>query len=69
MIRRLTLRNWRNYEDITVEFGAGTTFVVASNGVGKTSLVEAARWALFGTIASGGNAAIRARRSLRPRDC
>ena len=59
MIRRLTLRNWRNYQDITVEFGAGTTFVVASNGVGKTSLVEAARWALFGTIASGGNAAIR----------
>lgn len=60
MIRRLMLRNWRNYEDFTVEFGTGTTFVVASNGVGKTSLVEATRWALFGTIASGGNAAIRA---------
>jgi DNA repair exonuclease SbcCD ATPase subunit len=60
MIRRLKLRNWRNYEDVTVEFEAGTTFVVASNGVGKTSLVEAARWALYGTIASGGNAAIRA---------
>ena len=58
MIRQLTLRNWRNYEDVTVEFGAGTTFVVASNGVGKTSLVEAAQWALFGTIAPG-NAAIR----------
>lgn len=60
MIRRLTLQNWRNYEDITVEFGGGTTFVIASNGVGKTSLVEAARWALFGRIAPGGNAAIRA---------
>jgi DNA repair exonuclease SbcCD ATPase subunit len=59
MIRRLTLRNWRNYEDITVKFEAGTTFVVASNGVGKTSLVEAARWALFGMIAPG-TAAIRA---------
>ncbi|GAA1290443.1 hypothetical protein Psi02_15360 [Planotetraspora silvatica] len=60
MIRRLTLRNWRNYEDVTVEFETGTTFVVASNGVGKTSLVEAARWALFGTVASGGYAAVRA---------
>lgn len=60
MIKRLTLRNWRNYEDATVEFGAGTTFVVASNGVGKTSLVEAVRWALFGTMPHGGNAAIRA---------
>lgn len=60
MIRRLTLRNWRNYEDATVQFGPGTTFVVASNGAGKTSLVEAARWALFGKISSSGNAAIRA---------
>lgn len=60
MIRRLTLKNWRNYEDVTIPFEAGTTFVVASNGVGKTSLVEAARWALFGTIGSSGNAAIRA---------
>jgi DNA repair exonuclease SbcCD ATPase subunit len=60
MIRRLTLKNWRNYEDATIDFGAGTTFIVASNGMGKTSLVEAARWALFGTMAPGGNAAIRA---------
>ncbi|MEV4323104.1 AAA family ATPase [Microbispora rosea] len=60
MIRRLKLRNWRNYADVAFDFHAGTTFVVASNGVGKTSLVEAARWALFGTIAPGGNAAIRA---------
>jgi DNA repair exonuclease SbcCD ATPase subunit len=58
MLRRLTLRNWRNYEDLTVEFSPGTTFVVASNGVGKTSLVEAARWALFGTKAPG-EAAVR----------
>jgi DNA repair exonuclease SbcCD ATPase subunit len=54
------LKDWRSYEDVTVEFGAGTTFVVASNGVGKTSLVEAARWALFGSMAPGGDAAIRA---------
>ncbi|WP_200215495.1 AAA family ATPase [Micromonospora coerulea] len=60
MIRRLTLKNWRSYEDVTVEFGAGTTFVVASNGVGKTSLVEAARWALFGRIAPEGHGAVRA---------
>jgi DNA repair exonuclease SbcCD ATPase subunit len=60
MIRRLTLKNWRNYEDATIEFGVGTTFIVASNGMGKTSLVEAARWALFGTMVPGGNAAIRA---------
>ncbi len=48
MIRRLVLKNWRNYEDIDLTFGSGTTFIVAPNGVGKTSLIEAAAWAIFG---------------------
>jgi DNA repair exonuclease SbcCD ATPase subunit len=60
MIRRLSLRNWRNYEDVTIEFRPGTTFVVASNGVGKTSLAEAARWALFGTKTRDNHLAVRA---------
>jgi len=59
MIRRLALTNWRNYSDVDVQFEAGTTFVVAANGIGKSSLVEAARWALFGHIA-GTATAIRA---------
>jgi DNA repair exonuclease SbcCD ATPase subunit len=49
MIRRLILENWRSYRHADIALPAGTTFVVASNGIGKTSLVEAARWALFGT--------------------
>ena len=49
MIRRLILENWRNYLNADVPLSKGTTFVVASNGVGKTSFVEAARWALFGS--------------------
>lgn len=59
MIRNLTLTNWRNYEDVEIELGAGTTFVVASNGVGKTSLVEAARFALFGTASTDSASPIR----------
>lgn len=55
MILRLQLNNWRNYEDVTISFQPGTTFVVASNGVGKSSLVEAARWALFGVPGGGGS--------------
>lgn len=50
MITRLELTNWRNYEHADLVLGPGTTFVVASNGVGKTSLVEAARWALFARV-------------------
>lgn len=48
MIRRLALKNWRNYQDIDLELKPGTTFIVAPNGVGKTSLMEAAAWAIFG---------------------
>jgi len=54
MIEQLRLTNWRNYEGVEIELNAGTTFVVASNGVGKTSLVEAARYALFGVAPPDG---------------
>ena len=48
MIRRLTLQNWRAYESAAIGFELGTTFVVAPNGIGKTSLLEAAQFALTG---------------------
>lgn len=51
MIRRLQLTSWRAYEDLTLSLGPGTTFVVAPNGIGKTSLIEAAGWALYGVAA------------------
>lgn len=51
MIRRLQLRNWRAYENLDLELGPGATFVVASNGIGKTSLIMGAGWGLFGDVA------------------
>jgi DNA repair exonuclease SbcCD ATPase subunit len=51
MIRRLQLRNWRAYENLDLELGPGATFVVASNGIGKTSLIMGACWGLFGDAA------------------
>lgn len=56
MIRRLALKNWRNYEDIDLALSPGTTFIVAPNGVGKTSLMEAASWAIFGAARQPGDA-------------
>ncbi len=50
MIRRLRLVNWRAYEHLELEFRPGATFVVAPNGVGKSSIVEGARFALFGAV-------------------
>ena len=52
MIHRLRLRNWRSYEDLDLRLNPGTTFVVAPNGVGKTSLVYGLAWAVFGKHSS-----------------
>lgn len=48
MIKYLLVRNWRGYEKFALEPEPGLTFVVAENGTGKTSLLQAASWALFG---------------------
>jgi DNA repair exonuclease SbcCD ATPase subunit len=48
MIHRISLRNWRAYESAQIPFEEGTTFIVAPNGIGKTSLLEAAKFALTG---------------------
>ena len=44
------MQNWRAYEHLDLHFEPGATFVVAPNGVGKSSIVEGARYALFGSI-------------------
>lgn len=51
MIERLRLSNWRAYDSLDLELGPGATFIAASNGIGKTSLVMGAAWGVFGDIA------------------
>jgi DNA repair exonuclease SbcCD ATPase subunit len=51
MIQRLELQNWRAYDRLDLELGPGATFVVASNGIGKTSLIMGAAWGIFGDMA------------------
>ena len=63
MIRRLVLENWRAYEHLTLDLQPGTTFVVAPNGVGKSSIVEGARFALFGFVPPAREGAARVART------
>ena len=49
MIKSLRLTNWRAYDQLALDFDAGTTFIVAPNGVGKTSIVMGLAWGLFGS--------------------
>jgi recombinational DNA repair ATPase RecF len=63
VIRRLTLQNWRAYEHLELDFAPGATFVVAPNGVGKSSIVEGARFALFGFVPPARDGAARVART------
>lgn len=46
MITRVRLTNWKAYDHFDVDLGPGTTFLIARNGIGKSSFVDAASWAL-----------------------
>lgn len=46
MIRRLTIRRWKRFEDLSIEFG-GHVVLVGPNNTGKTTVLQAiASWAL-----------------------
>ncbi len=47
-LARLSLRNFRSYESLTIEPGPGLTVLWGRNGVGKTNLLEAIYFACTG---------------------
>jgi DNA repair exonuclease SbcCD ATPase subunit len=48
MLRQVTARNWRAFDIVDVELQPGLNVLLGPNGVGKTSLLEAAAFALAG---------------------
>lgn len=47
IVENLSLKQFRNYENIKVEFSKGLNFIVGNNGTGKTNLVEAIYYLSF----------------------
>lgn len=47
-IKRLFVRNIRSYEELAIEFSSGSTLLSGDIGVGKTSILLALQFALFG---------------------
>src|SRR6266545_3527572 len=54
-LRRLRLVNFRQHADTELEFGPGITGIFGSNGSGKTTILEAIAWAIYGAQAVRGD--------------
>ena len=54
-LHRLRLVNFRQHSDTELEFGAGITGIIGPNGSGKTTILEAIAWALYGAQAARGD--------------
>jgi exonuclease SbcC len=50
MIREVVLRNWRSHENSKFEFGKGTNILIGPMGSGKSSILDALCFALFGNF-------------------
>ncbi len=51
----LQMENFRQHADSTIKFQDGITVISGSNGSGKSTVLEAISWALYGTEATRGN--------------
>jgi exonuclease SbcC len=71
-LRRLELRNYRRFRRADIEFPDGLVGILGPNGVGKTTLVEAVAWALYGneqTIVREGKDGVRSAAAMGGEDC
>ncbi len=51
-LNKLIIRNFKKFRRADVDFQDGLTGIVGSNGAGKSTIVEAITWALYGNRAS-----------------
>ncbi|HID60314.1 MAG TPA: hypothetical protein EYP46_00460 [Hadesarchaea archaeon] len=50
MITSVKIKNWKSHRETEIRFGDGTNVLVGSMGSGKSSVLEAITYALFGTL-------------------
>jgi exonuclease SbcC len=53
-LNQLHLRNFRQHSDTLIDFESGLTGIIGPNGSGKTTILEAVAWALYGMPAARG---------------
>jgi exonuclease SbcC len=53
-LNHLRLKNFRQHADTSIDFDTGLTGIIGPNGSGKTTILEAIAWALYGMPAARG---------------
>ncbi|HEU4564218.1 MAG TPA: SMC family ATPase, partial [Gemmatimonadaceae bacterium] len=53
-LNSITLTNFRQHADTRIEFDSGLTGIIGPNGSGKTTILEAIAWAIYGNAAARG---------------
>src|SRR3989344_5812935 len=50
MLKRIKLQNWKVHKQSEFEFKPGTNIIIGQMGTGKTSILQAISYAIFGTF-------------------
>ncbi|MDD3112671.1 MAG: SMC family ATPase, partial [Methanofollis liminatans] len=58
LLHRLVMRNFKRYREEEIRFADGITGIVGNNGAGKSTIVEAVVFALYGLQSGSGGAYI-----------
>ncbi|MEP7066578.1 MAG: SMC family ATPase, partial [Gemmatimonadota bacterium] len=53
-LNSVALTNFRQHAETRIDFDSGLTGVIGANGSGKTTILEAIAWAIYGTSAARG---------------